>query len=198
MSQAPTALPSLEAVQKLHDLTGRVALVTGGGSGLGRAMAWGLACHGATLAIIDRDAAIAATCAHEITKGTGARAIAVQADVSKEADVERAAAAGARQAFTVLLRLPAEVLPVFQRRMEEVLPGRAAPVLAALTEMRAGALQESRFTRRMRGEGERYRALAKLIDILCRKHGLELRGDEGLESLRPRARQAQLFDEPGP
>ena len=93
MDEALSTLPAVEFVRKLHDLTGRVALVTGGGSGLGRAMAWGLACHGATLAIIDRDAAIAATCAHEITKGTGARAIAVQADVSKEADVERAAAA---------------------------------------------------------------------------------------------------------
>src|SRR5262245_57695746 len=92
MTDAPTALPSVQDVHKLHDLTGRVALITGGGSGLGRAMAWGLACQGTSLAIIDRDVAVAETCAKEITEGCGARAIAVRADVSSESDVERATA----------------------------------------------------------------------------------------------------------
>jgi NAD(P)-dependent dehydrogenase (short-subunit alcohol dehydrogenase family) len=92
MNQAITALPSPEVLRKLHDLTGRVALVTGGGSGLGRAMAWGLACNGAALAIVDRDGKTAEACANEITGGCGARAIAVEADVSKEGDVERAVA----------------------------------------------------------------------------------------------------------
>jgi NAD(P)-dependent dehydrogenase (short-subunit alcohol dehydrogenase family) len=97
MNQATSALPTLEFVRTLHDLTGRVALVTGAGSGLGRAMAWGLACHGATLAIVDRDLAIAESCAGEIAAGTSARAIALQADVSKENDVEHAAAAALAQ-----------------------------------------------------------------------------------------------------
>lgn len=92
MSDALTVLPAIEVVQKLHDLSGRVALITGGGSGLGRAMAWGLACHGAAVAIVDRDGAIAEACAAEITKAGDGRAIAVQADVSNEADVERATA----------------------------------------------------------------------------------------------------------
>ena len=92
MSQAPTALPSVQAVHQLHDLTGKTALVTGGGSGLGRAMAWGLGCHGASLAIVDRDMSAAEACAAEIAKGCGARTMAVQADVSDEGDVERAVA----------------------------------------------------------------------------------------------------------
>jgi len=112
--------------------------------------------------------------------------------------IAAAAEAGARLAFSVLLRLPAEVLPVFRKRMEEALPEQVEPVLSALTEMRAGALQESRFGRRMRGEGARYRALQDLIGVLCRRHGIALRGDEGLGSLRPRSRQGQLFDEAGP
>jgi NAD(P)-dependent dehydrogenase (short-subunit alcohol dehydrogenase family) len=82
----------VEAVRKLHDLTGRVALVTGGGSGLGRAMAWGMACNGAALAIVDRDGKAARTCAAEIATGCGARTIAAEADVSKEDEVERAVA----------------------------------------------------------------------------------------------------------
>ena len=93
MSQPLTAMLSLEAARKLHDLSGQVALVTGAGSGLGRAMAWGLACHGATLAIIDRDAAAAEACVAEITTGCGAQAVAVAADVSSEAYVGRATAA---------------------------------------------------------------------------------------------------------
>jgi DNA repair photolyase len=112
--------------------------------------------------------------------------------------VAAAAAAGARYAFAVLLRLPAEVLPVFRHRLEEVLPESAGAVLAALEEMRAGNLQESRFGQRMRGVGARFQAIHDLFALLCRKHGLLRAGDEGLEGLRPRPRQALLFDEPGP
>ena len=72
-------------MRKLHDLTGRVALITGGGSGLGRAMAWGLACYGAALAIVDRDKAAAEACAAEIAGGLrSAQPLPSQADVSNE------------------------------------------------------------------------------------------------------------------
>jgi NAD(P)-dependent dehydrogenase (short-subunit alcohol dehydrogenase family) len=74
----------------LHDLSGCVVLVTGGGSGLGRAMAWGLACYGADCAIVDRDGGLARECAKEIEANLGRRAIAATADVSSEGDVERA------------------------------------------------------------------------------------------------------------
>lgn len=90
MTELVTALPSATAVRGQNDLTGRVALITGAGSGLGRAMAWGLACHGANIAIVDRDAAIAERCAREISNGSGTRAVAVRADVSREDDVENA------------------------------------------------------------------------------------------------------------
>ena len=90
MTELVTALPSVKEVRAQTDLTGRIALITGGGSGLGRAMAWGLACHGADVAIVDRDATVAESCASEIFNGSGTRAFAVRADVSCEEDVERA------------------------------------------------------------------------------------------------------------
>jgi NAD(P)-dependent dehydrogenase (short-subunit alcohol dehydrogenase family) len=82
--QGPERLPRADAVRGLHDLTGRVALVTGGGSGLGRAMAWGLACHGADIVVVDREEASAAAAASLIADGSGRRAISLIADVSQE------------------------------------------------------------------------------------------------------------------
>ena len=81
-------LPRADTVLALHDLSGRVALVTGGGSGLGRAMAWGLACHGADVVVVDREGASAAAAARLIADGSGRRAVSLIADVSQEMQVE--------------------------------------------------------------------------------------------------------------
>src|SRR5690606_38560084 len=52
---------------------------------------------------------------------------------------------GASQAFKVLLRLPAEVLPVFEERVREAFPDRAERIFAALRSMRGGSLRDARF-----------------------------------------------------
>jgi NAD(P)-dependent dehydrogenase (short-subunit alcohol dehydrogenase family) len=93
MSDSLTMLPDLNDVRRLHDLSGKVALVTGAGSGLGRAMAWGMACHGADIVIVDQDAAKARICADEIAAGSGRKAISAGGDVSVEAEVREAVAA---------------------------------------------------------------------------------------------------------
>jgi NAD(P)-dependent dehydrogenase (short-subunit alcohol dehydrogenase family) len=57
------------------DLSGKVALVTGGSRGLGREMVAGFAQAGADVVIASRDAAACAAYAAEITAATGRRAI---------------------------------------------------------------------------------------------------------------------------
>lgn len=64
-----------------HELTGRVALVTGGGRGIGRAIAIELALAGATVAISSRTSSELSAVVGEIDSA-GGRAIAVAADLS--------------------------------------------------------------------------------------------------------------------
>ena len=68
------------------DLTGRVVVVTGGGGGLGSAMARGIAGAGGAVAVADSDLAGAERVAAELVVG-GARAVAVGVDVTDRASV---------------------------------------------------------------------------------------------------------------
>ena len=73
-------------------LDGRVALITGGGRGLGKAMATALAEAGADVALAGRTLAPCEEAAAEIAAATGRRARAFAADVTKGDDVTRLAA----------------------------------------------------------------------------------------------------------
>src|SRR5690349_3467273 len=73
----------------LFDLSGEVALVTGGNSGIGRAMAGALAAAGAAVVLAARDEKRLAEAAGAIV-AAGGRASAVRCDVRKRDDIERA------------------------------------------------------------------------------------------------------------
>jgi NAD(P)-dependent dehydrogenase (short-subunit alcohol dehydrogenase family) len=74
-------------MKEFHD---KVAVITGGASGLGRAMAERFAREGMKIALADVDAAALATTAAEL-KAAGATVVAVRADVSNGNDVGRLA-----------------------------------------------------------------------------------------------------------
>ncbi|MEI6839611.1 MAG: SDR family NAD(P)-dependent oxidoreductase, partial [Alcaligenaceae bacterium] len=65
----------------------RVAIVTGAGASIGRAIALKLAHQGATVVIADRDLTAAQTVQAEITSTAG-RALALQADVTEAAALQ--------------------------------------------------------------------------------------------------------------
>jgi 2-deoxy-D-gluconate 3-dehydrogenase len=69
---------------KLFDLTGKVAVVTGGNGGIGLGMARGLAQAGAAVAVAGRQAAKSAAAVREL-EALGARATAIEVDVRREA-----------------------------------------------------------------------------------------------------------------
>jgi NAD(P)-dependent dehydrogenase (short-subunit alcohol dehydrogenase family) len=69
------------------DFTGKVALITGGGNGIGRAAAVAFAQHGAKVVVVDRDGAAAEATAG-IVRQKGGDATSVTADVTKSEDVK--------------------------------------------------------------------------------------------------------------
>ena len=73
---------------KQFDLSGKVAVITGGSKGLGEAMAAGLASAGANLMLVSRNDAEAKAKAVNLAKEYDCKAIGFAADVSKQADME--------------------------------------------------------------------------------------------------------------
>lgn len=85
--------------------------------------------------------------------------------------LERAREAGARRAFMTMLRLPAEVRPVFLERLHEAAPLRAGKVISAIEQSRGGKLYDPRFGARMRGQGPRWAAIEALFHAHHRRLG---------------------------
>ena len=102
--------------------------------------------------------------------------------------LEAAAAAGARRAGFVFLRLPGSVATVFEQRLREALPLRADRVLARVREARGGKLYDSRWGLRGRGEGRYAEAARALFESTARRVGLAtgcMGGDDTTSFRRP-------------
>jgi len=102
--------------------------------------------------------------------------------------LEAAAAAGARRAGFVFLRLPGSVAPVFEERLRQNLPLRAERVLGRVREARGGKLYDSRWGVRGRGEGRYAEAARALFESTARRVGLAtgcMGGDDTATFRRP-------------
>jgi DNA repair photolyase len=87
--------------------------------------------------------------------------------------LEAAAAAGARSAFGIVLRLPWEVNPIFQRWLDQYFPDRAARVMARVREMRGGRDYKADFGSRMKGEGVWAQLLQQRLAKAKKRFGLD-------------------------
>src|SRR6202046_3438981 len=86
----------VEAVLPVAELSEQAVLITGAGSGLGRAIALRLAQRGSRVGLIDVDEAAAGTLAEQI-RGAGGRASCFGVDVADQSAVLGASAEFARE-----------------------------------------------------------------------------------------------------
>jgi DNA repair photolyase len=109
--------------------------------------------------------------------------------------LEAAKDVGASRAFSIVLRLPWEVNPLFQQWLEQHFPERAERVMARVREMRGGRDNDARFGTRMRGEGIWAQLLRQRFEKACARLGLNRgRIELDLTAFRPPpAAQASLF-----
>jgi 2-deoxy-D-gluconate 3-dehydrogenase len=75
-------------LERMFDLTDKIALVTGGNGGIGLGMARGLGQAGATIVVVGRNAEKSAAALREL-QSIGVRAESLPADVTDEATVQR-------------------------------------------------------------------------------------------------------------
>jgi len=87
--------------------------------------------------------------------------------------LEAAAAAGARTAGYVVMRLPGAVAGLFERWLEEHFPDRKDKVLNRVRELRGGQLYDPRFGNRMRGEGLFADQIRATFQTFKRRYGLD-------------------------
>lgn len=93
-------------------------------------------------------------------------------DHEMPAILEAAAAAGAKRAGYVLLRLPHAVKDVFTQWLDDHEPTKKARILDRLRSLRGGKLYSSEWGRRLTGEGIFAEQLRQLFEASARRAGL--------------------------
>ncbi len=104
-------------------------------------------------------------------------------DSELERILEAAAAAGARSAGYVVLRLPHELKQLFTEWLETHYPLKAKHVLGLVRETHGGKLYDSDFGTRMKGTGPYAELLRRRFETACRRFGLS-RGPAPLDTTR--------------
>ena len=91
-------------------------------------------------------------------------------DAGVPAVLKAAAEAGARSAGYTMLRTNGAVGEVFRRWLQDHLPDRASKVMAQTAHAHGGRMNDSRFGRRMRGEGAHADAIARMFTVFRERH----------------------------
>ncbi|MGH8705461.1 MAG: PA0069 family radical SAM protein, partial [Burkholderiales bacterium] len=120
-------------------------------------------------------------------------------DKSLEEVLEAAAAAGAKMAGWIMLRLPNEVRPLFKEWLAAHYPQRADHVISIVRQVRGGRENDPRFGSRMSGSGNFADLIARRFEIACRRLGLNSednhmasRGGLDLSRFQPPAGSGQM------
>ena len=118
-------------------------------------------------------------------------------DSEMETVLERAAAAGARAAGYVILRLPNEVKQLFREWLETHEPGKTKHVFSIIRDLRSGQENDPEYFTRMRGRGIYASLIQDRFRQACRKFGFNKeRGELNTGLFKPPAsvdRQQSLF-----
>jgi DNA repair photolyase len=118
-----------------------------------------------------------------------------------DAEIERildaAAAAGAKEAGYVLLRLPLEVRDLFREWVTENFPDRARHVFKLIRDMRGGKDYDAKWGERMTGSGPIAWMIGRRFEAACERLGLNRRKlkltTEHFAPTRKRPQQLALF-----
>lgn len=138
---------------ELFNLSGKVALVTGGSRGLGKAMARGLAQAGADLILSSRSEGELKKSLDEALAGTGRKGCVIPCDVSRRDDVKRLAAASLDKMGRVDILInnagtnkPQPIDAITDETWDEVLEINLSSIMA-LTRALAPQMKERRWGR---------------------------------------------------
>lgn len=191
------------------DLSGRVAVVTGGAQGIGRAVVERLTASGATCIIWDQDGELAAETAGEIGSGTAALALDVTDHKAVEAAAERATEENGKVDILVTsagiagLNAPVWDYPVEEwRRVQAInVDGTFHCARALVPLMRRSGYGRIVFVASIAGKegnpnASAYSASKAAVVALTKSLGKELAGEDiAVNCITPAAARTRIFDQ---
>jgi len=101
--------------------------------------------------------------------------IPAMTDHKIERILDSASGAGATEAGYILLRLPAEVSPLFREWLLQHYPDRYRHVISVLRSMRGGKDYDADWGKRMRGHGPYAIQIGRRFELAAKRHGLNER-----------------------